>query len=135
MTQQRREGAGIAGVVPYMFAQGVNAADLPPRAGLVEFIHLIEVKLRQNDHKAGWADCDPAWLMMKLQEEIGEVAQLLTQMYTAAGQPADLRRAHEYHTTTAEELIDAGAVVFMLLDVIGARIAALDAEESETRQP
>lgn len=37
------------------------------------FAEQMESKLQENDHKGGWEECDPFWLLDRLKEEIFEL--------------------------------------------------------------
>lgn len=56
---------------------GEKALELPEPEGLREpvrwFAELMEVKLRENDHKGGWQDCSLDWLVERLYEEAKEL--------------------------------------------------------------
>ncbi|MCG8400087.1 MAG: hypothetical protein MJA84_00655 [Firmicutes bacterium] len=41
------------------------------------FTRLMEERLQANDHKGGWENCSLEWLVIKLTEEVGEVAALI----------------------------------------------------------
>ena len=47
------------------------------RPSVQEFASLMEERLRDNDHKGGWEDCDVSWLLMRLIGEVGELAEQL----------------------------------------------------------
>lgn len=52
------------------------------------FARAMEQELKANDHKGGWHDCDPAWLLGRLREETDELAGAV-----AAGGPDVLAEA------------------------------------------
>lgn len=56
------------------------------RPKLVWFVHIMEEKLQQNDHKGGWSECSLLWLMNKLNEEVGELSEQVGPMYLPGGQ-------------------------------------------------
>lgn len=41
------------------------------------FSGLMETKLMKNAHKDGWQECSLLWLVTKLNEEVGELAQII----------------------------------------------------------
>ena len=43
------------------------------RVEVLEFALLMEKKLKENDHKGGWENCSPIYLLNKLKEEVDEV--------------------------------------------------------------
>ncbi|MGE7271378.1 hypothetical protein ACQKK5_07950 [Brevibacillus panacihumi] len=44
------------------------------RSEVTWFAEEMEKKLRENDHKGGWEDCDILWLYGRLLEEVDELA-------------------------------------------------------------
>lgn len=40
------------------------------------FAEEMEKSLRENDWKGGWKDCSIGWLIVKLAEEVGELATM-----------------------------------------------------------
>ena len=38
------------------------------------FAEQMEARLRANDHKTGWLDCNDSWLLGRLREELEELA-------------------------------------------------------------
>jgi hypothetical protein len=57
------------------------------RPPLRRFAIEMECWLRANDHKGGWRDCDPAWLLARLREEAKELEQAM-----ARGVGSEIRR-------------------------------------------
>jgi hypothetical protein len=51
----------------------VSALKLRPE--VEAFAQLMEQKLRENDHKGGWDDCDVDWLLTRMDEESRELAK------------------------------------------------------------
>lgn len=41
------------------------------------FAQQMETKLRENDHKGGWMDCDYLWLIKRLKDEVEELEREL----------------------------------------------------------
>lgn len=39
------------------------------------FADLMEAKLRENDHKGGWDECDVDWLLTRMDEESRELTK------------------------------------------------------------
>lgn len=54
------------------------ARPLRLRPEVVAFAQAMERKLRANDHKGGWEDEDPEWLMDRLKEEVAELDRAIT---------------------------------------------------------
>lgn len=52
-------------------------ADYSPRPSLRRFVYEMERRLLANDHKGGWRGCEELWLMLRLMEEVGELAHAL----------------------------------------------------------
>jgi len=44
-----------------------------PRDSVLKFSLAMEKKLRRNDYKGGWMDCDPWWLLDRVKDEIDEI--------------------------------------------------------------
>ena len=44
------------------------------------FAEQMELKLRDNDHKGGWASCEHSWLLDRLKQEVGELEKALDQV-------------------------------------------------------
>lgn len=78
------------------------------RPALKRFSCEIEAQLQKHDKKkgeSGWSDAHHAWLMVKLMEEVGELAAILFD-----GKP---------HSQKAiDECLDIGAVAMMIYDVL-----------------
>ena len=49
------------------------------------FANQMENKLMENDHKGGWVDCDPLWLLKRLREEVGELERELFKTCSCRG--------------------------------------------------
>ncbi|WP_245628942.1 hypothetical protein [Alicyclobacillus shizuokensis] len=47
------------------------------------FARQMELKLRENDHKGGWLECDVWWLFSRLYEEVAELQEAMYEV--AAG--------------------------------------------------
>lgn len=44
------------------------------RPEVVRFAFEMERKLMENDHKGGWRQCDDHWLILRLKQEVDELA-------------------------------------------------------------
>lgn len=47
------------------------------RDSVLAFAAQMERKLRANDHKGGWSNESPEWLLSRLREEVAELEQLV----------------------------------------------------------
>jgi len=74
-----------------------------PRAQVVAMAQAMERKLRANDSKGGWKDCDVTWLLGRLADEMGE-----------------LRRAVGGEGSVLDECVDVANFAMMIADVCGA---------------
>lgn len=76
------------------------------RAEVLAFAIDMERRLRENEYKAGWHHLDDAWFVIKLLEELGEIANMLV------GGNRD-----EYHLEDLiNETADVGNIAMMLHD-------------------
>ncbi|MGG4288345.1 hypothetical protein ABEW81_11165 [Priestia megaterium] len=48
------------------------------------FADQMEEKLRENDHKGGWEDCDYGYLIPRLGEEVNELVQAIVSGQTVS---------------------------------------------------
>jgi NTP pyrophosphatase (non-canonical NTP hydrolase) len=94
------------------------------RHQVTHFSRLMEEKLRVNDHKGGWDDCHPFWLLAKLTEEIGELGESITKMYPSDGSNGDLGDSWNQGllVATIDEAVDVGNVAMMMVDVLTANM-------------
>jgi len=90
------------------------------------FSMLMEKVLRDNDHKGGWQECDPRWLLAKLNEEVGELGKALTIQYLPDG-----RELKDYPDTNGgrgmidniiRECVDVANVAMMMADIFSQRL-------------
>ena len=44
-----------------------------PRKEVLRFAHMMEDRLRDNDHKGGWRDCTAVYLWNRLAQEMNEL--------------------------------------------------------------
>jgi len=49
------------------------------RQSVVDFALAMERELQTNDHKDGWADLSPKWLLNRMRQEMGELASAIEQ--------------------------------------------------------
>lgn len=90
------------------------------RAEVMAFARLMEMTLQANDHKSGWDKCDLRWLLAKLMEEVGELAQVVVSMHLSDGTKLDV--SNEFINaavrTGVREAADVGNLAMMLADVL-----------------
>ena len=94
---------------------------MKPRAEVREFARHMEAKLRENDHKGGWNDCERGWLLRRLGQEVGELRRALRAneqrlqraAWTDIGRDASRRRI-------AREAADVANFAMMIADASGA---------------
>lgn len=89
------------------------------RNSVIDFATDMEIRLRENDHKGGWENCDLGYLREKLGEEIGEVLQFASEsdfirFLTALFKARDSKK----HINARFELADAGNILMMISDNI-----------------
>ena len=114
------------------------------RPEVEKFADLMEARLRANDHKDGWQECAPNWLLMRM---IGEAGELLDEMdpgpraasaFYAAGRMlgaacAELNQYGKHLECKAtperlrNEAADVANFAMMLVDRYGGLSAAIDA--------
>lgn len=80
------------------------------RSEVRAFACLMEERLRANDHKQHWRGCSLDYLMSRLDEEIGELQEVID-IYEECGEdPPNL----------ADEAADTANFAMMIADVCGA---------------
>lgn len=98
--------------------------DTPPgyeiRPEVMAFARLMEAALQANDHKSGWDKCDLRWLLAKLMEEVGELAQVIVSMHLSDGNRRSLTDAGNNTAVQigVREAADVGNLAMMLADVL-----------------
>lgn len=80
------------------------------------FAEKMEAALQKNDHKGGWDECSPLWLISKLNEETGEVGEILTRLYLPDGS-FNLMANHGDLALVVKECADAANVLHMIADL------------------
>lgn len=78
-----------------------DAAEVTPRAAVAVFATHMESKLRENDHRGGWEDCDFDYLTRRLAEEARELRRAVD----------TFEDARYSHGATAADLIAIAAEV------------------------
>lgn len=86
------------------------------------FAEIMEQQLAANDHKGHWGGCRPEWLLARLTEEAGELAQALLQRDDAirlmnTAQRGTLNPKHAERI--AKEAADVANFALMIADVCG----------------
>jgi NTP pyrophosphatase (non-canonical NTP hydrolase) len=69
----------------------------------------MEERLRANDHKGGWDNCEPEWLLTRLRQEVEELAAEIAKGGTRSFDADRLRL----------EAADVGNFAMMIADVLG----------------
>jgi NTP pyrophosphatase (non-canonical NTP hydrolase) len=80
------------------------------------FAEAMETKLRENDHKGHWGDCDPRWLLARLDEERGE---LIDTVFVRLRQQKDGLDWPESAESILREAADVANFAMMVADVCG----------------
>jgi NTP pyrophosphatase (non-canonical NTP hydrolase) len=84
-----------------------------PRGVVLRFAVEMEKKLAENDHKGGWDDCEPEWLLKRLREETRELAKLVR------AEPNDRVASLETATQVAREAADVANFAMMIAHLYG----------------
>lgn len=92
-------------------AEKLEAA-LGVRGDVAVFAAAMESKLKLNDHKGGWSDCDKHWLMTRLYEEADELCDAVnrgvgTEIQGEAADVANFAMMIYVHARKALEVPDA----------------------------
>lgn len=61
-------------------SKALNKHIVSCRTSVNWFAEQMELKLRDNDHKGGWARCEHSWLLDRLKQEVGELEKALDQV-------------------------------------------------------
>ncbi len=91
------------------------------RDEVMAFARLMETALQANNHKGHWDKCDPCWLLSKLMEEVGELAQVVIRMHSPDGNQLILSGDEFINAavrTGVREAADVGNLAMMLADVL-----------------
>jgi hypothetical protein len=98
------------------------------RPQVVAFAHLMESKLRENDHKGGWEHCDLDWLLKRLKEEAEEIAGPLPLVHDLSRSRVERK---ELARAIGREAADVANFAMMIADNVGA-LAALPSAPPKT---
>jgi NTP pyrophosphatase (non-canonical NTP hydrolase) len=79
------------------------------RPEVMRFAEAMELKLRKNDHKGGWVNCDYEYLFDCARGEMQEAKEAFDLISPYYGEDIELKR-------TAEELIDVANFCMMFYD-------------------
>lgn len=90
----------------------MNSEKINPRESVVDFSIIMERKLRENDYKGGWDDCDIDWLFKRAQEELGELREVLRESDSFDCNCPDV----DYENEIVSEAADVANFIMMILD-------------------
>jgi hypothetical protein len=82
--------AGLAVEITDVKGQITREKEAGPRASVLAFAERMEQKLKANDHKSGWINEDPLWLMTRLREECDELEAAILRGGGYGGEAADV---------------------------------------------
>lgn len=91
------------------------------RGSVAHFAGMMEDVLRRHDGvKSGWEHCHPLWLQAKLTEEIGEIGDILCQLYDIDGKPFLMMGDAEQAKieVAIEEAVDVANIAMVIADVL-----------------
>lgn len=105
------------------------------RGEVMAFARLMEQALQANDHKSGWDKCDPRWLLAKLMEEVGELAQVVVGMHLSDGTRLDMSDefTNSAVRTGVREAADVGNLAMMLADVLARGYVAKNLKDDKRK--
>jgi hypothetical protein len=89
------------------------------RIEVVAFADAMERKLRENDHKGHWDDCQVEYLLRRLREETKELA-------TVAGDRDARSLTNEEEAAVVNEAADVANFAMMVADVCGGLMSGLE---------
>jgi NTP pyrophosphatase (non-canonical NTP hydrolase) len=97
------------------------------RPSVAAFAALMERVLRDNDHKGGWQDCEPEWLLMRLRQEVAELDEAMQKGTIARRDESG--RTSDWPADIAREAADVANFAMMIADVRGALTGATSPSE------
>jgi PRTRC genetic system protein C len=65
--------------ITFVKRSGTKGTEDIQRPVVKAFANFMEIRLRANDHKGGWEDVDPLWLLGRLQENVADLAAELNE--------------------------------------------------------
>lgn len=77
----------------------------------------MEKVLRDNDHKGGWEECRPDWLLMRLKQEVSELDSAMRKGTVPHTGVDD--RTSDVPADPAREAADVANFAMMIADVLG----------------
>lgn len=88
------------------------------RRVLEEFCWDMENKLRENDYKGNWSECNYSYLIQRLREEVDELDEVLACFVIGQAVPRDLGGAYsiEQYGEVVEECADVANFAMMIAD-------------------
>ena len=90
------------------------------RPEVLAFAELMEKKLRENDHKGGWENCEPEWLLKRLREEVRELTDAVDEQlaYNMSG-ARSIEDAPPVFMSIGDEAADVANFALMVADIFG----------------
>ena len=93
------------------------------RPSVLSFALLMERVLRDNDHKGGWQDCEPDWLLTRLRQEVNELDEAMRKGTIARHDESG--RTSDWPADVPREAADVANFAMMIVDVLDGFRAAL----------
>ena len=107
----------------------------PPRESVCWFSGLMETKLRENDHKGHWRNCDLEYMEQRIREEIAELSAALMQYQVASLSPHEATRTRYLGDRVKREAADVANFAMMIADRVRGELLDLDSAEPEETDP
>lgn len=107
---------------------------IQPREPVTWFAGVMETKLRENDHKGGWHDCDFDYLEKRIREELAELATVLMQYQIASLSASEVTRTRYLGERAKREAADVANFAMMIADRVRGELldmGSADPEESD----
>ena len=89
-----------------------DALDVRPQ--VAAFARLMEKVLRDNDHKGGWDDCKPSWLLARLKQEVDELDEAMRKGTIARRDASG--RTSDWPASIPREAADVANFAMMIAD-------------------
>ncbi|MCM3704035.1 hypothetical protein [Paenibacillus macerans] len=87
------------------------------------FAQQMEMKLRENDHKGGWDNCEINYLFSRLNEEVKELKSSVARV-GLKGNWADMPLSSSTPLDVAREAADVANFAMMIADIIRKRMVS-----------
>jgi hypothetical protein len=97
------------------------------RSKVDSFADAMEERLRANDHKGGWDNCTPRWLLQCLRSEVEELHEALELPCPRCGNKT---RGNHAAREVMREAADIANFAMMIADVRGALRQQKEGEET-----